>query len=86
MARNAHESEYMDYEEALRAEDRKALTRGGIERQNAMLLRRYRSFRIVADCVVEAWRRHPDVAAVSLVGSVARTLWKEVPRFEPYRR
>ena len=86
MARDWYEAEYTDFEEALRAEDRKALTRAGIEGQNAMLMRRYRSFRIVADLVVEAWRRHPDVAAVSLVGSVARTPWKEVPRFQPYRR
>ena len=33
-----------------------------------------------------AWRAHPEVIAVSLIGSAARTPWKEVPRFGPYRR
>ena len=33
-----------------------------------------------------AWRAYPEVAAVSLIGSVARDPWKEVPRFAPYRR
>ena len=33
-----------------------------------------------------AWRTHPEVIAVSLIGSVARAPWKEVPRFAPYRR
>ena len=81
-----HESEYTNYEQLVRVEEQRALTRVGIERENSMLLLRYRSFRIVADLVVEAWRRHPGVAAVSLVGSVARLPWKEVPRFQPYRR
>ena len=33
-----------------------------------------------------AWRAHPEVIAASLIGSVARAPWKEVPRFAPYRR
>ena len=33
-----------------------------------------------------AWRNHPQVVAVSLIGSVARDPWKEVPRFSPFRR
>ena len=81
-----HELEYRDYEEMMREEERRNLTLAGIARQNSMLLRRYRNFRIVADIVVRAWLRHPDVAAISLVGSVARKPWKEVPRFQPYRR
>lgn len=80
------ELDYTDYAEALRFEEQQALTRSGIAKQNSILLRRYRNFRTVADLLVEAWRRHPDVAAVSLVGSVARAPWKEVPRFQPYRR
>ena len=39
-----------------------------------------------ADAVAAAWRAHPEVIAVSLIGSVARAPWKEVPRFGPYRR
>ena len=62
------------------------LSRAGIEAQNGLLLRRYREFRVAADSVTAAWRRHPDVAAVSLIGSLARDPWKEVPRFQPWRR
>ena len=54
-----------------------------IEQQNAMLLRRYREFRRGADAVTAAWRAHPEVIAVSLIGSVARAPWKEVPHFGP---
>ena len=54
--------------------------------QNEALLRRYREFRRGADAVTTAWRGYPEVIAVSLIGSVARAPWKEVPRFGPYRR
>lgn len=80
------EFESTDYKQLWRQEQQKALTPAGIAEQNSILLRRYRNFRNVADLVVRAWHRHPDVVAVSLVGSVARKPWKEVPRFEPYRR
>ena len=60
------------------------LSERGIE--NEVLLRRYREFRLSADAVAVAWRAHPEVIAVSLIGSVARAPWKEVPRFAPYRR
>lgn len=33
-----------------------------------------------------AWREHPEVVAVALLGSLAMAPWKEVPRFAPYRR
>ena len=62
------------------------LSERGIEQQNEVLLRRYREFRRDADAVAAAWRAHPEVIAVSLIGSVARAPWKEVPRFAPYRR
>ena len=62
------------------------LSERGIEQQNEVLLRRYREFRRGADAVAAAWRAHPEVIAVSLIGSVARYPWKEVPRFGPYRR
>jgi len=61
-------------------------SRAGIEDQNGLLLDRYREFRIAADAVAAAWRSHPHVLAVALIGSVARDPWKEVPRFAPYRR
>ena len=62
------------------------LSERGIEQRNHALLRRYRDFRRGADAVTAAWRAHPEVIAVSLIGSVARAPWKEVPRFGPYRR
>lgn len=62
------------------------LSERGIEQENRMLLRRYREFRRGADAVTKAWRKRPEVIAVSLIGSVARAPWKEVPRFAPYRR
>lgn len=61
-------------------------SRAGIEEQDRLLLDRYREFRIAADIVAAAWRSHPHVLAISLIGSVARDPWKEVPRFRPYRR
>ncbi len=61
-------------------------SRAGIEEQNRLLLDRYRQFRIAADAVAAVLRSHPHVLAVSLIGSVARDPWKEVPRFTPYRR
>ena len=62
-----------------------ALSGQAIAEANRRLLQRYRDFRQAADAVTAAWRRHPHVAAVSLIGSTARDPWKEVPRFAPYR-
>lgn len=62
------------------------LSRAGIDVQNRYLLRRYREFRLAADRVTAAWKRHPHVVAISLIGSLARDPWKEVPRFQPWRR
>ena len=74
------------HDAARSAKDPRPLSRAGIEQQNGYLLRRYRDFRIAADCVTASFRDHPHVLAVSLIGSVARDPWKEVPRFSPYRR
>jgi hypothetical protein len=62
------------------------LTRATVASDNAYQLRRYRDFRRAADAVAAAWRTHPEVLAVALIGSVARAPWKEVPRFADYRR
>ena len=75
-----------DWKQVERLEQERAPTRAGIEEQNAFLLQRYRDFRRAADMIVDAWRQHSDVTAIALVGSVARAPWKEVPRFQPYRR
>ena len=75
-----------DITEWLRAEEERQLTPQGIREQNAMLLSRYRGFRRAADVIVDNWRTFPQVEAVSLIGSLARDPWEEVPRFAPYRR
>ena len=74
------------WQDRFKDEDQRALSDRGIEEANRGLLRRYRDFRHAADAVTAAWREYRQVAAVSLIGSVARDPWKEVPRFAPYRR
>lgn len=64
----------------------RGITRADIERENQSLLDRQRLFRRAADIVIAAWRPFPEVRAVALIGSVARPLRKEVPRFQPFRR
>ena len=75
-----------DYQVDMRRLEEEDLTPKGIERQNELLLDRQRRFRHAADMAVEAWSPFDEVRAVALIGSVARPLWKEVPRFQPYRR
>ena len=50
------------------------------------MLERQRQFRIAADVVTAAWMRFPEVHAIAVIGSVAKPLWKEVPRFSEFRR
>ncbi len=57
-----------------------------IEEQNRILLKRQHQFRIAADVVTDAWMRFPEVYAIAVIGSVAKPLWKEVPRFSEFRR
>ena len=57
-----------------------------IERDNAFLLRTQQQFRRAADVITNAWCVFPEVVAIAVIGSVARPLWKEVPRFAQYRR
>lgn len=49
------------------------------------MLDRQRQFRLAADVVTGAWMRFGEVAAVAVIGSVAKPLWKEVPRFREFR-
>jgi hypothetical protein len=60
--------------------------RAAIEQQNQILLRQQREFRLAADVVTEAWTTFPEVQAVAVIGSVAKALWKEIPRFSDFRR
>ena len=62
------------------------IRRADIERENARLLARQSEFRAAADVVVVAWRSYPEVQTIALIGSVAKRLRKEVPRFQPFRR
>jgi hypothetical protein len=61
------------------------MRRSDIERENRALLDRQRQFRDAADVVTDAWMAFPVVRAIAVIGSVARPLWKEVPRFHEYR-
>jgi len=62
------------------------MKRAEIEEENRLMLSRQRQFRVAADVVTDAWMRFTEVAAVAVIGSVARPLWKEVPRFREFRR
>ena len=62
------------------------MRRAKIEEQNRYLLELQRQFRIAADVVAEAWANFAEVEAIAVVGSVAKKLWKEVPRFSEFRR
>jgi hypothetical protein len=61
------------------------MRRSDIERENRVLLERQRQFRGAADVATDAWMAFPVVRAIAAIGSVARPLWKEVPRFHEYR-
>jgi hypothetical protein len=60
-------------------------TRREIAAQDRQMLDRQAQFRLAADAVTAALARVPEVEAVVLIGSVARPLWREVPRFQPFR-
>ena len=62
------------------------MRRSEIEDQNRYLLERQRQFRVAADVVAEAWMAFPEVQAIAVIGSVAKPLWKEIPRFSDFRR
>ena len=62
------------------------MKRREIEEQNQHMLARQREFRVAADAVTDAWVAFPEVRAVAVIGSVAKALWKEVPRFSEFRR
>jgi len=61
-------------------------TKAKIAEQEQALLERQRVFRFVADRLTTALARCPGVEAISLIGSVARPLPRDVPRFAPYRQ
>src|SRR5450631_1610807 len=62
------------------------MRRAKIEEQNGFMLTRQREFRIAADVVAKAWAGFSEVQAVAVIGSVAKPLWKEIPRFREFRQ
>lgn len=62
------------------------MRRSEIEAQNNLMLRRQQEFRMAADTVTDALMGFEEIEAVAVIGSVARPLWKEVPRFREFRR
>ena len=62
------------------------MRRAQIDEQNRYLIRQQHQFRMAADIVTNAWMAFPEVSAVAVIGSVAKRLWKEVPRFAAFRR
>jgi hypothetical protein len=57
-----------------------------IDEQNRHLLRLQHDFRRAADIVTDALMTFEEVEAIAVIGSVAKSLWKEVPRFSKFRR
>ncbi|TIQ36063.1 MAG: hypothetical protein E5X48_11630 [Mesorhizobium sp.] len=62
------------------------MKRAEIEEQNSYLLRLQHDFRRAADIVTDALMTFEEVEAIAVIGSVAKPLWKEVPRFREFRR
>lgn len=61
-------------------------TKAAIAAEERGLLERQRVFRFAADRVTAALAQCADVEAIALIGSVARPLRREVPRFAPYKQ
>ena len=61
-------------------------TKRAIIAEERGLLERQRVFRCAADRVAAALAQCRSVEAIALIGSVARPLRREVPRFAPYRQ
>jgi len=61
-------------------------TKAMIAKEEHQLLERQRVFRFVADRLTAALAQCGDVEAIALIGSVARPLRREVPRFAPYKQ
>jgi hypothetical protein len=62
------------------------MRRAKIEENNNRMIRHQREFRIAADVVTRCWLQFAEVQATAVIGSVAKPLWKEVPRFSEFRK
>lgn len=62
------------------------MKRAQIEAENEYLLRLQQDFRRAADVVRDTLIAFEEVEKIAVIGSVAKPLWKEIPRFSEYRR
>jgi hypothetical protein len=62
-----------------------ALRQSKIDEENHRQLARQREFRAAADVIASAFMAFSEVVAIAVIGSVAKPLWKEVPRFREFR-
>ncbi|HKT17554.1 MAG TPA: hypothetical protein VJR47_05900 [Stellaceae bacterium] len=62
------------------------MKRARIEEENRYLLQQQHDFRRAADIVTDALTSFEEVEKIAVIGSVAKALWKEVPRFREFRR
>ena len=60
-------------------------TRDRVAEEDRRMLARQASFRRAAEVVTAELAMVPEVRAITLFGSVARPLEREVPRFQPFR-
>src|SRR5579871_6344554 len=63
-----------------------SVRRAKIEEQNRCMQRLHYDFRRAAEIVTDALMTFDEVEAIAVIGSVAKPLWKEVPRFREFRR
>lgn len=61
------------------------MKRTEIDDQNRYLLKQQQDFRKAADIVTDALIRFDEIEAVAVIGSIAKPLWKEIPRFQAFR-
>jgi hypothetical protein len=62
------------------------MKRSEIDDQNRYLLKQQHDFRKAADIVTDALIPFDEIQAIAVIGSIAKPLWKEIPRFSAFRR
>jgi len=62
------------------------LRRARVDEQNRYLLQQQHDFRRAADIITDALMIFEEIEAIAVIGSVAKPLWKEIPRFSEFRR
>src|ERR1700710_1984708 len=61
-------------------------TKAAVAAEERGLLERQRAFRAAADRVASAPAQCREAEAIALIGPVPAPLWREVPRFAPYKQ